>query len=307
MRANSHETALRAFFSHGRAGARRRWASGTHERRVERFYSHGAARYGDYHGGFLNFGLWGGDVRSYEEAARRLVGHLLQWGRCDHESSILDVGCGMGAQDLVVWQSCHPRLLVGMDVTWQHVEAARERARRERLPPSVRFEHGTATSLPFPDAHFTHVLSVEGGVHFDTRERFLREAYRALRQGGVLVLADYTLVAPPRTLLDHALVRALMVGWCVPKENCDTAASLRAKLRQSGFVAIEIESVGERTYPYYFREQSRGANLLKLAKIRGLLPTLGGLLIDWVAYRAWKGGVIDYVLVRADKPGGAPT
>jgi SAM-dependent methyltransferase len=47
-----------------------------------------------------------------------------------------------------------------------------------------------AASLAFADASFDAVVCVEAAFHFTTRERFLREALRALKPGGTLVLSD---------------------------------------------------------------------------------------------------------------------
>ncbi|HEX9532105.1 MAG TPA: hypothetical protein VGA58_04955, partial [bacterium] len=55
---------------------RMRWATGSQEAAVERFYRQGAAHFGEFHGGYLNFGLWEEGVGSYLQAAENLVHRL---------------------------------------------------------------------------------------------------------------------------------------------------------------------------------------------------------------------------------------
>ena len=47
-----------------------------------------------------------------------------------------------------------------------------------------------ATDLDFPDGSFDNIICVEAAFHFDTRQRFLEEAHRVLKPGGILVLSD---------------------------------------------------------------------------------------------------------------------
>jgi ubiquinone/menaquinone biosynthesis C-methylase UbiE len=47
-----------------------------------------------------------------------------------------------------------------------------------------------ATELDFEDERFDLVMSVEAAFHFNTREKFLREALRVLRPNGWLTLSD---------------------------------------------------------------------------------------------------------------------
>ncbi len=280
--------------------ARVSWESGTHERRVEAFYSRGATGFGDCHGGYLNFGLWEPGF-TYVQAAENLVTRLGAWGGLGSDSHLLDVGCGFGAQDILLARQFHPSLITGIDVTYPHVLAGQRRAREAGLTLSVRFQHGSATELAFPDASFSHVLSIEGVVHFNTREKFLRQASRVLKPGGVLLLADYALAREPRKLLDRAFLKAACKGWQVPAENIDTMESYRNKVLRSGFGSVEIEQVGGRTIPPYWDEQKSRAHLKSMMQIRGLVGAAGGLAIDWFAYQAWKRGQLEYVLVRATR------
>jgi SAM-dependent methyltransferase len=282
---------------------RRSWTDDTQEARVERFYSHGAENIRDYHGGYLNFGLWEADVRDYVGAAERMVRRIAELMGLGPRSRLLDVACGTGSQDLYLCREFGVASIDGVDVTWAHVEHGRAQAAAAGLAERVRFHHGTAVALPFPDGSFTHVLGIEGPAHFATRQRFLEEAQRVLASGGVLGLTDYPLARHPRTLGEHALLGIARRLWHVPAANLWTSAEYRARLEAAGFAGVQIREVGGAVYPGYYREQARPEVKAELKKRRGFVAGRLGHVIDVVAYRAYTSGLAEYALIRAVKPG----
>jgi ubiquinone/menaquinone biosynthesis C-methylase UbiE len=277
------------------------WAQGAHERRVESFYTHGADRFGDCHGGYLNFGLWDQPGEPYLLAAERMISTLAGWSGIGSSSRLLDVGCGFGAQDIYLARNFSPLSITALDVTWPHVVAARARALQAGIGDGLRFLHGSGTDLRFPAGSFSHVMAVESVVHFDTRERFFQEAHRMLEPRGTLVLADYCMGRAPRGAQDRFFIDLSRRGWHVPAENCDTVEGYREKLARSGFARIEIERVGGRTIPQYFREQATLAHFGNIARIRGFPAAAVGLAIDAFLWLAWRRGILEYILVRARK------
>jgi len=104
---------------------------------------------------------------------------------------VLDLGCGTGTLTLLI-KSHHPKAQVfGLDADPKVLEVARAKAERARL--SVRFDHGMAFKLPFPDAFFDCVISSLLFHHLtrENKERTLREVFRVVRPGGELHVADW--------------------------------------------------------------------------------------------------------------------
>jgi ubiquinone/menaquinone biosynthesis C-methylase UbiE len=280
---------------------RRHWPRASQERAVERFYQPGVERYADYHGGMLNFGLWTDGVRDYRTASRKLIRRAATSIGLKAESRLLDVACGMGAQDVYLAQELGCRSIDGLDVTWKHVLAGRKRACDAGLEDRVRFHHGTAVDLPFADSSFTHVLCVEGAEHFDTRERFLHEVVRVVVPSGRIALTDFSMKRRPRTLVERLLAELGRFGWHVPKENIDTTDGFRTKIERAGFTDVRIEEAGEQVIPGYYEEGRKPQNVRALYAIRGLLATQVGLWIDALVYHLYRRGLLEYVFVSAHK------
>jgi ubiquinone/menaquinone biosynthesis C-methylase UbiE len=128
-----------------------------------------------------------------------------------HPRRILDVGCGTGRL-LRQARPCFPAAeLVGVDLAGQMVATAGA-VTPTRL--AVRYVHGRAECLPFPNEVFDLVLTTLSLRHWTDLSAGIAEIGRVLAPGGVVVLADVfpstRRRGPARTMLRrrHAVVPA---------------------------------------------------------------------------------------------------
>jgi SAM-dependent methyltransferase len=102
---------------------------------------------------------------------------------------LLDIGCGIGgpARWIATKFGVH---VTGVDLTPEFCAAAEELNRATGLADRVRIINGSALDLPVPDGEFDRAYSQNVIMNIDDKPRFYREAFRALRPGGVFAIAN---------------------------------------------------------------------------------------------------------------------
>lgn len=247
--------------------------------------------YGD--SGYSNFGYWTDGAATGREACDRLLDRLLG-GLPRPPARVLDVACGEGGTTARV-RALHPRA----DVTAINISPG-QLARAAARCPGVRFVRMDATRLDFPDASFDVVLCVEAAYHFDTRERFLREAFRVLRPGGTLLVTD-GIVRGPLGPLARRIVPDLAT---MPAANFVDRAGYERLLADIGYRGIDIEEAIERTFlpcsRHFLRHTWR--EYLRPSRWPAVLREAPAPLVAlW--WRTSRRYLEEYLLVRALRPG----
>lgn len=154
--------------------------------------------------------------------------------------TVLDLGSGAGFDCFLAVRQVGPTgQVIGVDMTAEMVAKARGNA-GEAGYANVEFRLGEIEHLPVADASVDVIISnCVINLSLDKPQVF-REAFRVLRPGGRLAIADIVTTAPLPEELRHDL--ALYAG-CIA--GAATIAELEAMLRESGFDDIRIQPKDE--------------------------------------------------------------
>jgi erythromycin 3''-O-methyltransferase len=190
----------------------------------------------------VNLGYWGDGAVTAREAQLTFVRRLADRLPDLEGRRVLDASHGPGGV------AAELALEYGADVDAINVEkdagaAASAYASTERIDDRLRFHSAQPAALPFPEASFDVVFSIEAAHGFPDKAAFLTEARRVLRPGGMIALAD--MVATREVPIARHL-------WFA-RDELPTARAWRMLAGAAGFERIEQDLVGNAVYPGHRR------------------------------------------------------
>ncbi|HSR67471.1 MAG TPA: class I SAM-dependent methyltransferase [Acidobacteriota bacterium] len=248
--------------------------------------------------GFLNFGWWEEGCLSLEEACQELVRRVGQEARLSPRDRVLDVGFGLGEQDLLWTREFGVEHVLGLNVSFPQAREARRRSLKAGFS-HIRHVIADAVRPPLGSGRFDKLLALECAFHFRTRRAFLTEARRLLAPGGRLVLTDIVRgdlrVGGFKGLRHQIFGRLQERHWHIPPVNAVGLEAYQRHLSQAGFQEIRIEDITEYVLLPYVTICSPGTDPSQSAFLDAL-----GLRLPPGALAAFiRSGYFRYLMVSA--------
>lgn len=163
---------------------------------------------------------------------------------------LLDIGSGIGGPARWIASKCDVHV-TGVDLTPEFCAAAEALNRLTGLANRVTITNGSALALPVPDNAFDRAYSQNVVMNIADKRQFYREAFRALKPGGVLALSN--LCAGNGEPLIYP------VPWAETAATSflATPAEMEADLRAAGFEIVTLRDTTEDVEPATRRNRER--------------------------------------------------
>ncbi|MDU5999194.1 MAG: class I SAM-dependent methyltransferase, partial [Staphylococcus aureus] len=116
---------------------------------------------------------------------------LIQQGAFSQDKQVLEVACNMCTTSIYLAHTygCH---IQGVDINKKALEKAQENISAAGLESYIQVQQANAVKLPFDDNQFDIVLNeaMLTMLPIAIKEKALREYYRVLKPGGILLTHD---------------------------------------------------------------------------------------------------------------------
>lgn len=199
----------------------------------------------------LHYGLWNRETKNLQEALLNSNKVLSDIANIKEQDTILDAGSGVGGSSLWLAKNKGSNV-TGITISEKQKEKAVKYALRENLQDKTNFLVRDFLDTGFPDNHFTVVWAIESVCHAKDKSDFLKEAYRVLKPGGRLIVADGFLRRSPGAN-EQQLYKDFLKGFAL--DNLVTIDGFSTDMNKVGFSSIqvlnktkEIEKTSEQMY-----------------------------------------------------------
>jgi SAM-dependent methyltransferase len=132
------------------------------------------------------------EIAKYYDSVRlvpteELLSRIVEYGKIDRSSAVLDVGCGTGRFTLGI-SSAKPFRLLALEPSIEMLK----RATLKDEPKRILWIRGDGQYLPFRDCFLDCVYMTSVIHHIENKKMALQEIYRVLKEGGSCVIMTYS-------------------------------------------------------------------------------------------------------------------
>lgn len=236
---------------------------------------------------------------SYHPGGTTLTRRMLDAIGLQTGERLVDVASGIGTTSLLAAQH-YGAAVDGVDLSEANVKLSAGAAVATDLADQARFHHGDAEALPLPDGAFDAVVCECALCTFPDKTTAAQEMARVLRPGGRVGITDIT--------ADHDRLPPELTGiaaWVACVADARPVTEYHALLEAAGLRVTLVEHHTDALERMIVQIAAR-LDLLKMIA----QPKLEALGVNFArtapvldaARDAVRDGVLDYVLITADKP-----
>lgn len=187
----------------------------------------------------LHFGYYDAQASSHKEAIVRANEVLASYAEIKPGSRIIDAGCGLGQSTEWLAKNLNATA-TGITLVPKQVASIKKRLISNPVS-NVDFLVADYLHMPFQNNSVDVVWAIESVCHAPDKSLFYKEAFRVLKPGGKLVMADSIRCNRPLPDEKEKLLNEIFGAWAIP--DIDTVEEHSKHASSAGFSSFKNKDV----------------------------------------------------------------
>ncbi len=252
----------------------------------------------------MHYGYWDANTPNLRTALTNMNKQVALFGQIREGDKVLDAGCGVGGSSIYLAKhfNCNT---TGITLSDKQVDNAKKNALKFGLEEQCTFQNQNYLATHFADNSFDVVWGMESVCYAHDKLDFLKEAFRILKPGGRVVVADFFSIPLEEGTKEMELMDKWCKTWAIKRYA--EIEEFYTKMEKAGFdkrikkdITKNVISSIKRLYYSFFI----GIVVTKISQFLGLRNAVqtANAWSTYYQYVAYKKGLWKYMIFTAQKP-----